>query len=431
MNNVPLRTNFYRPGGRLAILLTLPLLSVLAGCGSDDKEDLGGLGGSGLAPRGGQMSSRGGKALGVIAPNPDPLGPGGGGGTPPPPPAMTGSARVKFCHYLTYRDAKIDLELVIGTQRFTANTGACSSAAGQMCASIPSGRQKLALIHQGQEIARAEYDFATGVEYGVFADVDDQGPYLGGGAMGRGLTCSAATADDVTNLGNSTPPMPPVTPPTMNPPPPPPGMMARCGNAMASDQCTQCTYSMCCAEFQGCVGNQACVALVQCLTACPTGNAACEQTCVQNNQAGVAPLNAYLGCRRGKCATACAPGGMPTMPPPNTPPPPVSPPPVTPPPVTPPPVTPPPVTPPPPPGGGMCLGQTATEPCDQCLFGSCCRELEACVGNTQCISLVECINACTAAGCEEQCLTQFPGGQAGLLAVGQCLETKCSTVCGN
>jgi hypothetical protein len=206
MTILPTRGRPRRRRVPLAPRLCLALLSTLAAaCGSSD-QDPGGLGGTGLRPNGGQPGmSRNGKALGVIAPVPDPLGMGGGGGgqtppamppgtppsmppgTPPSmppgtPPNQTTAARVKFCHNLIYRDMDIKLELVIGNQRLSAMTGSCSSATGQMCMDMPTGLQKLSLIHDGKTIATAEHTF-RGVEYGIYAEVDDEGVYIAGGAL--------------------------------------------------------------------------------------------------------------------------------------------------------------------------------------------------------------------------------------------------------
>ncbi len=339
----------FRPA---TVLLALPLVSLLSmGCGSDSNgSDSTGL--TGLGPMSGKPSmSRLGKALGVITSNPPAIGgtnPGMMQMQPPPPPPMTGSARVKFCHFLTYKDMNVTLEVQIGSQRLVAMTDGCSTAAGQACQMVPSGRQKLTLVFQGQTLSSTEYDFVDGKEYGIFADVDGEGPYLGGGPMGSALTCARASAEDVTSLGGTTPPMPPpVNPPPVTPPVTPPTSGATCGGQTASSACTQCTYGSCCTEIQACTTSQSCVALVNCVGACPDNDDACIRKCLDTNSAGVPALTGYLDCRKAKCDAACNTGapppmgmGMPPMPPPVTPPP------VTPPPVTPPPVTPPPVTPP-------------------------------------------------------------------------------------
>jgi hypothetical protein len=152
-----------RGAGRLtsaAVLLALPLVSVMTiGCGSESSSDS--TNPSGLAPQSGKPGmGRLGKALGVIAANPPSIGNGGPPGqmmmTPPPPPPRTGAARVKFCHFLTYKMMDVTLDVQIGAQKLSAVSGACSSPTGQACLSIPSGRQSLSLSFQGQVLSSTE-----------------------------------------------------------------------------------------------------------------------------------------------------------------------------------------------------------------------------------------------------------------------------------
>jgi hypothetical protein len=342
---------------RLAPLFTLSLLRIVAaGCGGHEM-DPGDLGGSGFLPAGGQLGmSRGGKALGVIAPVPDPLGPGGAN---PPPPSQTGAARVKFCHHLTYKKMPVQLELLIGGQRLSAMTGGCSSGPGQMCMVLPTGPQTLSLVHEGRTIATTRYELRAGGEYGVFAGVDEQGVYLGGGRIGVGLTCAAASIDDVTDLGESAPPptptMPPPTPtmppptPTMPavPPPakppappstPPTGTMAMCGGQTATTSCGRCTYNRCCDEMEACLNDPDCVGLDRCLVECED-DGDCIDACYEEFPEGEDLSDAYEECVEARCEPACG-NTVPAVAPPATSPP-------TSPPVSPtPPTTQPPVTPP-------------------------------------------------------------------------------------
>jgi hypothetical protein len=76
------------------------------------------------------------------------------------------------------------------------------------------------------------------------------------------------------------------------------------GSPPAGDACDMCLELQCGNEINGCFGNAACKRLFDCVLACGS-NQTCVQTCVQQNQAGVAPLGALLECFENRCGAVC------------------------------------------------------------------------------------------------------------------------------
>jgi hypothetical protein len=88
-----------------------------------------------------------------------------------------------------------------------------------------------------------------------------------------------------------------------------------CASLMPEDSCDRCQYSLCCSELQTCAGNQACVAFVRCVNACPDGDTACVQQCNVNNASGASLFTPFAQCLRTRCSQPCM------TPDPNPPPP--------------------------------------------------------------------------------------------------------------
>ena len=81
----------------------------------------------------------------------------------------------------------------------------------------------------------------------------------------------------------------------------PPGQ----GGDSGSDPCDICLTQKCGSQTDACDASPMCVALLKCALACPSGDAACQQTCANQNPQGVAPLNAFLSCFKNSCGTEC------------------------------------------------------------------------------------------------------------------------------
>jgi hypothetical protein len=83
-------------------------------------------------------------------------------------------------------------------------------------------------------------------------------------------------------------------------------------------------------------------------------------------------------------------------------------------------------------GGGTAMN------CDQCFSwstsgqGPCMGAVNACVNNTECNAIMDCLNGCTTYACQQSCFTQHPSGQALYDAIFTCVcQTGCPTECGN
>jgi hypothetical protein len=74
--------------------------------------------------------------------------------------------------------------------------------------------------------------------------------------------------------------------------------------------------------------------------------------------------------------------------------------------------------------------------CDECTSattsgqGACMGAVNACLNNTECSALVDCLNACTTYSCQQGCLTQHQAGYALYDAIFTCVcQSGCATEC--
>jgi hypothetical protein len=74
---------------------------------------------------------------------------------------------------------------------------------------------------------------------------------------------------------------------------------------------------------------------------------------------------------------------------------------------------------------------TGDPTCDSCIAASCCSEDEACGNDNDCLSLINCMSACTDRNCQATCETTYPTGTNELNALDNCLENTCGTACGS
>jgi len=84
-------------------------------------------------------------------------------------------------------------------------------------------------------------------------------------------------------------------------------------------------------------------------------------------------------------------------------------------------------------GGTMmsCGLQSSKPACNTCLVQNCCSQAQACANSSECIALLNCINACAMGdtACENNCGTQHQSGVAPYNAVGMCMQSNCTTAC--
>lgn len=67
--------------------------------------------------------------------------------------------------------------------------------------------------------------------------------------------------------------------------------------------------------------------------------------------------------------------------------------------------------------------------CDACANAKCCDSINACLGNTQCSNLYDCLNSCWDAACESSCNQQFAGGVSLFQKASQCVRGTCGASC--
>ncbi len=75
-----------------------------------------------------------------------------------------------------------------------------------------------------------------------------------------------------------------------------------------------------------------------------------------------------------------------------------------------------------------------TGTCASCIAANCCATLTTCVGNAQCLALIDCAAKCAAmdAGmsCEDNCGVMHLGGVPDAMKFGNCESSMCKSQCG-
>jgi len=87
-----------------------------------------------------------------------------------------------------------------------------------------------------------------------------------------------------------------------------------CSADPSDDGCSTCLKTSCCTPFAACVGDSACVSLIQCGNNCAAGDSACGDQCVSANPSGQQAALALVNCEQNTCASACSGA---TAPPPS------------------------------------------------------------------------------------------------------------------
>lgn len=86
-----------------------------------------------------------------------------------------------------------------------------------------------------------------------------------------------------------------------------------CGTAQdyftTNTSCAPCIEGVsgagCCGADLACSGQTACLALLQCMLACPSTNVTCADTCETDNPSGVAAYNDFASCLLQNCSPQC------------------------------------------------------------------------------------------------------------------------------
>ena len=86
-------------------------------------------------------------------------------------------------------------------------------------------------------------------------------------------------------------------------------------------------------------------------------------------------------------------------------------------------------------GGSSCDPKTQVQSteCDDCfnaaIKGACAADANACVGDTECKAILECMQACSDATCQDGCISQHPNGTQKLFTYFSCGDVQCHDQC--
>jgi hypothetical protein len=166
-----------------------------------------------------------------------------------------------------------------------------------------------------------------------------------------------------------------------------------CGVLVYRDSiCNTCVTRECCARDVTCSNNADCLALAQCISACPSSDTMCVPRCRSQSNA-IADYDNFVTCVAMGCGNECAGSEA-----------------------------------------GAACGSLVFSPlaCDTCVNASCCGDDLACSNSPDCVAIVRCVASQCQAGdqaCITNCETLYPGGEAIYRSLAQCVLTSCSTQC--
>lgn len=83
------------------------------------------------------------------------------------------------------------------------------------------------------------------------------------------------------------------------------GCSPSCYGAEPIDPCEECLYSDCEDELNGCIAQEDCLSLWQCLGDCPQFGLACQNACYDAYPSGIDPLEELLDCSADECDSTC------------------------------------------------------------------------------------------------------------------------------
>jgi hypothetical protein len=150
----------------------------------------------------------------------------------------------------------------------------------------------------------------------------------------------------------------------------------------AGTGCTQCIATSCSDIWCGCANNPECSALYDCVGDC--GNdPACAQTCYTTHAAGLSDAALVADCAATACDGSCNWGGEPL------------------------------------------------DPCTKCLYLDCSAEMNACVGDTECLAVWDCLQGCGPGQltCHQACYDAHPSGVLPLENLLGCSNDQCPNTC--
>jgi hypothetical protein len=151
---------------------------------------------------------------------------------------------------------------------------------------------------------------------------------------------------------------------------------AKPGNA-----CGDCLFDQCNPAYCECADEPACLGLIECIQKCPPMMPGCAAACYEKNATGYAEFTLAASC----AGTLCLPS---------------------------------------------CPGADQVKPCDLCLAQKCEMQLENCIGNSQCLQLIDCMKTCAGdKPCEQQCAQTYPNGALVAQAVYTCAAAGCGNEC--
>lgn len=148
------------------------------------------------------------------------------------------------------------------------------------------------------------------------------------------------------------------------------------------DACTDCLSAGCAAEWCDCAGEPHCIGYLQCLGTCMAGDTACAQSCATVHQPGISKAFLVADCAATTCDADCSWG-------------------------------------------------KALTPCQHCLYSNCAAEMDTCIGDPACLSLVQCLQQCMQGDmdCSQACLSTFPDGIGEAQDIGACRMQSCEADC--
>jgi hypothetical protein len=147
------------------------------------------------------------------------------------------------------------------------------------------------------------------------------------------------------------------------------------------DPCSDCTAQNCAAAYCACYNDPSCGDLVKCLQPCAAGDMNCQQMCFSSNMGAISEASLLDSCAAMSCAS-------------------------------------------------QCPGTTALGPCDVCLFEKCAPQMNTCIADPDCASILYCVEMCSPndCGCELNCYENSCSTQAQneVMDVDNCLMSSCS-----
>ncbi|MFO0586028.1 MAG: hypothetical protein U0441_00745 [Polyangiaceae bacterium] len=148
------------------------------------------------------------------------------------------------------------------------------------------------------------------------------------------------------------------------------------------DACTECLSTGCADTYCACYDEVHCFGYLQCLGTCMMGDAACAQNCATVHEPGISVAILVADCAATTCDADCEFG-------------------------------------------------KALNDCQKCLYTACAPEMNACIADAECLSLVQCLQACPAVdpACSQDCVSAHPDGLAKAQAAGDCRKSQCPEAC--